>query len=368
MVNTIKPYRIFAAFNPAVLKFTKQAGDDDLQEIEILHSDGTHDVFLLKVNREFYNDTLSIDISKFASGFFEQKITEINSRVHTEEFLAKNINLIYKPVLPQNILSFTAVNCVFQFGKNVNLELKQGTFLTGRTLLNKYAGYPLDVSVLGFKNVDNEEGSLTIAGIDDQEDFTIYKDHFLISIEDGDSSVMISNKTRFDELVDTEYINITDAFNNIIYVYNTGNGYEKRLIHVVNTCLPKNPFYLRWLNDRGGYEYQMFSYRQIETTQTENETSYLKYYEDSGVTYNPKRVLNMDAVKSISFGVSNINDVEFNVLNGLLTSPRKEYFDLDSQSWIELYNGDSLESSKDNHDVKHTFEATLYYAPILTQL
>lgn len=368
-MEIIKPYRVFNAFNPAILTVTNPTDPAKIARVRLdfVINGGLPDVFSLSIYRESFNNEVRLDIAKIAKNLFDDKLTNINARIFTDTYFAKTFDISVID-LDNNVNAWvsTVLFSVSQFGESSLLSAKQGTYLTRRTSLVKYKDYPLDVAVLAFNSSDNSD--FIIVGTNDLEQWTISNvPHFFISVADNDTSVNIYNKSSFTELTDDNYTPVYDNNNNLILVYDSTSGFIMHRLAVTNSCTPINPFYVRWVNELGGFDYQMFSVRQVNNMTAENETSYLQYYEDQSVTTRAKKTINLEVSEAITFGVSNLNKLEYSIVRQMLISPRIEYYNKDINKWLALYRDDSVQVSYDNFNERYTFEATLFTNPKILQ-
>lgn len=368
-MEIIQPYRVFNAFNPAILTVTNPTDPTRIARVRLdfVINGGLPDVYSTTVYRESFNDRVVVDLAKFVKGLLDNKIADINARVFTDSTFAKQVNISVIDV-DNNALAWQAcvLRAVVQFGQSQDVANLQGKFLTHRTVVNKYEGYPLDLAALAFNTGKNADYMLL--GVNDEELWELeFIPHVFIRVNDGDTSVNMSNMSGYTELANTNLEFIYDTDNNVIVVYNPEDGYLMQRIAVNNVCTPKNPFYVRWANDLGGFDYQMFTTRQTLTTSAENETSYLQYYEDSALTTRAKITTGLEVSESVTFGVSNLTNKEYSIVKDLLVSPQIEYYDTTLSKWLALYRDDSVEISQDNFNERHTFETTLYKNPRILQ-
>ena len=108
-------------------------------------------------------------------------------------------------------------------------------------------------------------------------------------------------------------------------------------IEVNPCCTPENPFYVRWINRLGGFDYWMFQKNQIYEQSVKTLTTVNPVVDDILNANYLEKEIDKEASRTISVGSGNLSNIEYNELLTLSTSPRVEYWDEEIQKWIRIY-------------------------------
>lgn len=120
--------------------------------------------------------------------------------------------------------------------------------------------------------------------------------------------------------------------------------------------LPENPFYVRWINRLSGYDNWMFGYRQFATKAVINQQSFAPSITDQQ-TQTPREVYALSGLETVRVGAQGLSQTEYDVLSNLIYSPKIEWFNEESQSWIRLsVAGSNIE--RDNRNILSEVEFT----------
>lgn len=181
---------------------------------------------------------------------------------------------------------------------------------TGMPVITKYDGFELMLSVWNRRGLIH--GDINgMQWISDQ-DFDYY------GIQTGVVSVIIEDDNEGLAELDDE-------------VYSESIRIQKK-------TTPANPFYLRWLNEYGGWDYWMFSCRQkISNKLTANE--YYEPYDSDGAKVSFRK--EAQRVVEVSSGMADRQTLE--VLSYMPQSPDIRLYKKDTQEWvpIQVENGDT---------------------------
>lgn len=362
-----KPYDIHTAFNSIIFEDVKTNDTGNFATIKVL-DESDNIVATLKKERLIQNGSflpVIFDVKEVIKSLFKDKKVYLSVTPTTSTSLMpycdKNLMVKYKIQDDTGYsLVFYAINSVSQIGQQTNLQNKRGTFLTAFERLKCYEGYPLDVTVMAFsgenyyylndsttinKQINNIEGSFclpipyltTMVGINNG----------------GDLNVELSNNAG-----DI----ITDNDGNILY-FSLGDLTERNKV-IENCCLPKNPFYIRWINNLGGWDYWLFSRRQYETKEIDGISTFEPYVEEVSNSKKLTEVLSVTGKKYIVAGSEDLTDNEFEVISQILFSNNIQYYDKENARWLNCYIKDGS-CEKDNYESKHSLEIKFMMDKIL---
>ena len=98
---------------------------------------------------------------------------------------------------------------------------------------------------------------------------------------------------------------------------------------------PEHPFYVRWINNHGGWETWMFSCRHKRMRRLDENT----YYETAGAYGESEGIyhtLNKTGIEIAEVSSGIVSRELYDILSKLQYSPLIQYYDINSSSWIEI--------------------------------
>lgn len=130
---------------------------------------------------------------------------------------------------------------------------------------------------------------------------------------------------------------------------------DSRKVELMPT--PENPFYVRWINQQGGYDSWMFSYRQFFTKSISNQQSFSPVVLDQSAVSGFSKVYAMQGSEQVRVGAAGLTANEFDCISKLIYSPKIEWWSEKTSTWINLIvaNGNN---ERDNHNVLGELEFT----------
>lgn len=163
---------------------------------------------------------------------------------------------------------------------------------------------------------------------------------------------------------DTEVI--TNNLGEIIYVRKLDGTFEQRIIYIDQPCMPTNPFYVRWINRLGGYDYWMFSYRQYITRGLGEVITFKPTMFDQENATDYKRLLSIEAIEKITVGSSNVTANEYEAISKLIYAPVLEWYNEKLKKWLPIQVEDGENTNDTRTGLKHV-EFTFYLPDVQTQ-
>lgn len=97
-------------------------------------------------------------------------------------------------------------------------------------------------------------------------------------------------------------------------------------IDFVDTCVPDNPFYIRWINRFGGWEYYMFSAGKRTGMEVKEADSYAPYSGALTDAYRTREVLALDRTDIAEVGEEQLSPEMYALLASIAVSPRIDAF------------------------------------------
>lgn len=353
------PPLVHAAFNPAVLELSRQYPTDDKAEIRISYLDISGQSKIATLKREMHNDVVTFDVSPTIKRLFYDKQNNLSSGIFVDSNLVTPYVLGVDDGRTAVSMPLLTINAVVQLGESSNFTTKTGTFLTSFEKIFKYEGYYLDVACLGF-NFDvpdpvTIEGDSYIGFGDNLQN--IKAPHFCVEIPDNIHSVNLANKYGWEELRNFSNEVITNDQGEPILIRNIPSGYIENILYVENKCTPVNPFYVRWINQVGGWDYWMFSFRQEKSREINNPQTYNIYINNQETAKSTTRLVTLDGIEKITIGATHLTSKEYQAISKIIYSPQIEWFNEKLGKWLVLIIDES-QNTEDTYNPTHSVEFT----------
>lgn len=374
-----KPDSLHTAFNPIIFKFVTNdnkiyveiQGKNDVSARLIKEEmDGVETFELGGIVKEMFCD-LKAKINSLAlkdgGAFYDYNIFAPYTMTYGTISLLELAGAYIQSFTPLQSLNFYALNAVAQVGEKSSLINQRGTFLTGFERLRKYAGYPLQVCVLAFAGT-NYYQTTNIA----QQTVQVKDGVYCFMIMDTDGYVSISNAENTELrqiLTDNDSRVITDNDGNMLLAQK-GTRTQRRMM-IENLCTPLNPYYVRWVSDKGGWEYFMFSLRQYTKKELSETNVITPYFEEVEQEESQVKglftLLSAEGEQSVVVGCEDMSEKDFDCVSGILFSPNIQHYNLSEDTWERLYIKEAS-VEKDNAESRQSIELTLWKSKRLMQL
>lgn len=284
----------------------------DTSYLDVYRSDGTVGA---KLSAESFRGVTTFDVSAVVRLWFNRQLADSTPGAERPTARFPDGRLFARFAVrglggPGTKYKFMALNAVAQIGENSDMGPYRGWPLSELRRLRQYEGYPLDYSVLNERDIEYSDGviRLPIPG-------------------DGES--------RADDY-----------------------GVE-----VIPSCTPAQPFYVRWVNRRGGVEYFMFGRRQTRKASVKSVSTYGLYVPDSFGASTNRRACALTTDNTVTVGADGVPEAEYAVLSKLPFAPTIEWYaETDSATggrWVELtvskFDG-SLDTGSRTHSIEIVFQ------------
>lgn len=122
-------------------------------------------------------------------------------------------------------------------------------------------------------------------------------------------------------------------------------------VTVEEDCVPAYPFYVRWINDLGGWEYQM-TYEKKSLTKSRNVES--EFVRKNGT----RKQVGVTPEETISCGVRTDSPEWAEALANMIYSPKIQYYETYTAAWIDVTLDDSQRTVVDRPLPATDFEFT----------
>jgi hypothetical protein len=221
-------------------------------------------------------------------------------------------------------------------GHNVNFSVSDiGLALTDRTpdnnrnlYVKKYYGYPYYVTLFpkgasGIGPAISVDVRVKIAEIGEEHQFDI------------SSRLNIPLVYEFDDEYDdgAEYVKL--RLSGGVFPHQAWN------IIFVDTEVPCNPFYIRWINRKGGWDTYMFEQHKKYTQEVDRGDQYVLANARDPYTSETRGELAPEFKNIVQAGAEQLDENDFNLLKGIALSPLVQVYDYQITTWQRVLVDDT---------------------------
>lgn len=286
-----------------------------------------------------FGPTKKYDLSFLAKAGFRdlgRTYPYVNSRIG----FGIDYNLIsayaYRGIGEQNFNVRYASRGVGPRGHNVNFSVSHiGLVLTDRTpdnnrnlYVKKYSGYPYFVTLfpkgvpeIGLAIPVDVRVKLTGAQNENQFDISPRINIPLVCEFDGETA---------DE---ADYVKLRPS----------GGGYPHKAWNIifVDTEVPCNPFYIRWINQKGGWDTYMFEQHKKYTQEVDRGDQYMLANARDPYTSATRGELAPEFKNMVQAGAEQLDENDFNLLKGIALSPLVQVYNYQIVRWQRVLVNDT---------------------------
>jgi len=348
MIIIQHPGELHTIFNPCIVKCTKGVEDKAVIFIAI----GLVTVLpatFITCEREYLNNEADFDLKKILRNAIQEGITLIDPLWIDKSFFVEysvfdNLNNF--------IYSSTAINAVVQLQESSNLTDQRGHFMTRFDKLKRYEGYPLEIVAFTFRT------GQSFIRFDGDAFAQVSANVFVIPVSSLHNSIEIGNQNFDAYLRDNQGRIISDNLGNGITWTSTDSDYKDFILEIENPIMPATPFYVRWKNRQGGWDYWMFGYRQYFDRSISNQLTFNPYIQDQQSVKGFSNLVTLDGVEKVKVGSSGMIQNDFDCVSLLVYSPEIQRFNEEVQLWQTIFIDGDGKSENDTHDILKDLEFT----------
>lgn len=286
-----------------------------------------------------FGTTKKYDLSFLAKAGFRDRprtFPYINSRIG----FAIDYNLIsayaYRGIGEQNFNVRYASRGVRPRGHNVNFSMSNiGLALTDRTpdgdgqlYVKKYFGYPNFLTLFA-------KGSIAVNMQSAMEVNVMYTGTTAFKKMEISPRINIPFVLEFDEeLADgADYV--------IVRNRNLPLNSDKWHIRYVDTEVPCNPFYIRWINQKGGWDTYMFEQHKKYTQEVDRGDQYVLANSRDPYATQTRGELAPEFKNMVQAGAEQLDENDFNLLKGIALSPLVQVYNYQIGQWQRVLVDDT---------------------------
>lgn len=286
-----------------------------------------------------FGTTKKYDLSFLAkAGFRDRPITYpyVDSRIGFGIDYSLISAYAYRGIGEQNFNVRYASRGVRPRGHNVNFSMSNiGLALTDRTpdsdrnlYVKKYYGYPYFVTLFpkgasGLTPANPVDVRVKITGASAETQFDISSRLNIPLVYEFDDE--ISDGADYVKLRPSGGVNPGEAWN-IIFV---------------DTEVPCNPFYIRWINQKGGWDTYMFEQHKKYTQEVDRGDQYVLANSRDPYASQTRGELAPEFKNIVQAGAEQLDGNDFNLLKGVALSPLVQVYNYSIGSWQRVLVDDT---------------------------
>lgn len=198
----------------------------------------------------------------------------------------------------------------------------------GQLYVKKYFGYPNFLTLFAM-------GSISVNMQSAMEVNVMYTGNTSFEKAEISPKVNIPLVLEFDEELSdgADYV--------IVRNRNLPLNSDKWHIHYVDTEVPCNPFYIRWINQKGGWDTYMFEQHKKYTQEVDRGDQYVLANARDPYTSGTRGELAPEFKNIVQAGAEQLDENDFNLLKGIALSPLVQVYNYQIGVWQRVLVDDT---------------------------
>lgn len=198
----------------------------------------------------------------------------------------------------------------------------------GQLYVKKYFGYPNFLTLFA-------KGSIAINMQSAIEVYVMYTGNTYFEKAEISPRINIPLVLEFDEeLADgADYV--------IVRNRNLPLNFDKWHIHYVDAEVPCNPFYIRWINQKGGWDTYMFEQHKKYTQEVDRGDQYVLANSRDPYASQTRGELAPEFKNIVQAGAEQLDENDFNLLKGIALSPLVQVYNYQIGVWQRVLVDDT---------------------------
>lgn len=318
----------------------------------------------LKVRNKRNQETITLESASFGGAcrfdignvvrmMFDDSVeySAYSQRISHDNNLFVTCEIATNKFSPRGNISYVCLNAAVPFGKIPTVQPR--SWLTGFDRLHKWGNYPLSVSFATDNNVPTfvvENGEMLVDGC------VSAKNHFTVDILSNTTHIALSDTDTLEYLQNAASDFVRTATNVPITLGDTqATVFDAR--NVEQHELPAHPFYVRWVNRFGGWDYFMFACKQYESRSVSGQKYLNPYIGDTSAVMGDRSLLTQTLQHTIETSTGQIGRNQFEQLSRLAYSPKVQLWNAEISRWQTLLVS-KADCKMGTHDVAAECEFT----------
>lgn len=123
----------------------------------------------------------------------------------------------------------------------------------------------------------------------------------------------------------------------------SGGEYSSQAWNIifVDTEIPCNPFYIRWINQKGGWDTYMFEQHKKYTQEVDRGDQYVLANSSGPYASQTRGELAPEFKNIVQAGAEQLDENDFNLLKGIALSPLVQRYNLSARAWQRVLVNDT---------------------------
>lgn len=123
----------------------------------------------------------------------------------------------------------------------------------------------------------------------------------------------------------------------------SGGSYSSQAWNIIfiDTAKPCNPFYIRWINQKGGWDTYMFEQHKKYTQEVDRGDQYVLANSRDPYASQTRGELAPEFKNIVQAGAEQLDENDFNLLKGIALSPLVQRYDLSIKAWQRVLVNDT---------------------------
>lgn len=198
----------------------------------------------------------------------------------------------------------------------------------GQLYIKKYFGYPNFLTLFA-------KGSIAVNMQSAMEVNVMYTGNTYFEKAEISPRINIPLVLEFDE-------ELTDGADYVIVRNrNLPLNSDKWHIHYVDTEVPCNPFYIRWINQKGGWDTYMFEQHKKYTQEVDRGDQYVLANSRDPYASQTRGELAPEFKNIVQAGAEQLDENDFNLLKGIALSPLVQVYNYQIGQWQRVLVDDT---------------------------
>lgn len=198
----------------------------------------------------------------------------------------------------------------------------------GQLYVKKYFGYPNFLTLFA-------KGSISVNMQSAMEVNVMYTGNTYFEKAEISPGINIPFVLEFDE-------ELTDGADYVIVRNrNLPLNSDKWHIHYVDTEVPCNPFYIRWINQKGGWDTYMFEQHKKYTQEVDRGDQYMLANSRDPYASQTRGELAPEFKNIVQAGAEQLDENDFNLLKGIALSPLVQVYNYQIRVWQRVLVDDT---------------------------
>lgn len=198
----------------------------------------------------------------------------------------------------------------------------------GQLYVKKYFGYPNFLTLFA-------RGSIAVNMQSAMEVYVMYTGNAYFDKAEISPRINIPFVLEFDE-------ELTDGADYVIVRNrNLPLNSDKWHIHYVDTEVPCNPFYIRWINQKGGWDTYMFEQHKKYTQEVDRGDQYVLANSRDPYASQTRGELAPEFKNIVQAGAEQLDENDFNLLKGIALSPLVQVYNYQIGVWQRVLVDDT---------------------------